>query len=209
MKFYSIFAALIFFSLNVCAQVPAQYRADVNKVLSQNQTNFMQNQMRMNSSMYKNQSTDFNLTVELKDGRRHNFNSFFYYDTILRKAYVEKVDRKLSKKDSNRVQKIYVDETARVTAFENAGLKVPAMGIVTDSCWLFPVVRGTITLYAFSPQMSDPNLKIFGMQMNFGSIQPFNEQKIELLVANNPKALKEFKKKRFMRAVEIYNLSAK
>lgn len=209
MKFYSIVVALIYYNLNVCAQVPAQYQADVNKVLSQNQARFMQNQMRMNSSMFNNQSTDFNLTVELKDGSRHNFNSFFYYDTILKKAYVEKIDRKLSKKDTNRVQKIYVHQTARVTAFENAGLKVPSMGVITDSCWLFPVVRGTITLYAFSPQISDPNLKIFGMQTNFGSIQPFDEQKIELLVADNPKALKEFKKKRFMKAVEIYNLSAK
>src|SRR5688572_5662987 len=133
MKFYSIVVTLICISLNVVAQVPPQYQAGVNKIFSENQARSMQNQRFMQNSLYNRQSVNFNITVEMKDGSRLNFNSSFYYDSILKKAYVEKIDRKLSKKDTNRVQKIYVHQTARVTAFENTGLKVPAMGVITDS----------------------------------------------------------------------------
>ncbi|MBI2729886.1 MAG: hypothetical protein HYX40_03895 [Sphingobacteriales bacterium] len=207
---YLFFITYLFFSLSALAQarVPAPYQADYNKMMQnqfrQNNLNFMRGLNMMNFK-----STSVNLkweySITLKDSTKLIVNSKLFLDEERKSFYLEYKNKNLSKSDSNYLQRIYPVQTISAERMDRVWNTVIS-GIPTDSCWLFAVLSGPINAYSvFSESASVMEGNITAIQLNNGSIEAFDPEKLKEIIKDNPKAMKSFNKKDYYNAIRKYN----
>lgn len=116
-------------------------------------------------------------------------------------------DKKNTVGDSS--NRIYVSETNTITFFDNSSGK-NLTGIATDSCWLFKIVSGKLSLYScYPPALYLSNDQIIAFQINDELIQNFDPEKLRLVLVGNSKAADFFDKtnkdNNYIRAVQKFN----
>jgi hypothetical protein len=105
--------------------------------------------------------------------------------------------------------RIYVSETNTITFFDNSSEK-NLTGIATDSCWLFKIISGKLSLYScYPPALYLSNDQIIAFQVNDELIQNFDPDKLRSVLVGNVKAMEIFDKKNkdnnYIRAVQKFN----
>lgn len=104
--------------------------------------------------------------------------------------------------------RIYASETNTITFFDNSSGK-NLTGIATDSCWLFKIISGKLSLYScYPPALYLSNDQIIAFQINDEVIQNFDPEKLRSVLINNTKAVDFFDKKNknnnYIRAVQKF-----
>ena len=141
----------------------------------------------------------------MKDGSRKDVYSKIYIDTTLHKNYLELVDKSFKKSDSNRVKKIFADQTFSIA---RVGInKDIIIGMANDTCWMFKVVNGPISAYSYLANSSSyfDSSAINGIQAGDVAIEPFNEKNLKTMISSDPKAMEQFEKKNYYKALIKYN----
>ena len=198
--------SLIIFLLSVVSplhsQVPPAYQASYNQMMKlQSFNNFQSFTMSMNMNFYGNgkiSDMKFYFKIKMKDSSEKEVKSFLYFDTLLKQTYIRHVNKNLSKKDTNRNEKIYCSAVITVIAGTNlTNNLIP--GIITDSCWLFNTLGGKINVYSIYPE-NYTNHTIAAVQFTNGNIEAFDPEKLKIVISGNEKALRRFNKKDFFAA---------
>ncbi|PWK78753.1 hypothetical protein LX99_01205 [Mucilaginibacter oryzae] len=218
---FNFLSLLLFIIISYTAT--AQNMVAVNRMFA-NQNMQFNMQMQMNRSMmwgHWGKAEIYNpkhtFTVTMLDGTTKEVSSKIYADTTAHKSYLLFVDKTLAKKDSNRNQKIYPQQTKAISRvlspYEYA--EAPSnnfKGIAKDSCWMFKVVKGKISAYSLLSE-EDDNMDfnpstLVGLQLDKGDIVKFNEDNLKVMVGNDTDALEKIRKKDYLKAIKIYNRNA-
>ncbi len=77
------------------------------------------------------------------------------------------------------------------------------VGIPSDSCWLFLSIQGKISAYSYLAERNSEY--IIAAQKYSGPIVKITEESLREMVEDNEKAVRQVEKKRFKKAIEIYN----
>ena len=206
MKKKSLF--LIFVLLRVSliqAQVPAAYQPAYNQIMKQQSYNSFQNYM-MYTNYYGNEKlsdTKFFFKIMMRDSIVKEVNSFIFFDTTRKQTYIKHVNKSIAKSDINRNEKIYCSDVIEVMAGVGSAAKL-LQGTITDSCWLFKTLTGHINVYSSYPE-DNMNYSVTAIQLGMGNIEPFDPEKLKLMITGNEKAIKQLNKKNYFRAIEKFN----
>ena len=77
-----------------------------------------------------------------------------------------------------------------------------------DSCWMFKVVDGPISVYSIvaidDDMVVEPAL-ISAIQFNNGILLQFDEDNLLPMLHNDDEALKQLRKKNYLKAIKKYN----
>jgi hypothetical protein len=76
--------------------------------------------------------------------------------------------------------------------------------IVTDTSWLFKIGIGKINTYSIVAE-EDTQIITAIQKGNDGPIVPLTSENLEPMIADNPDAMKFFKKKKLLKALRTYN----
>ncbi|WP_426671788.1 hypothetical protein ACPPVU_11175 [Mucilaginibacter sp. McL0603] len=173
----------------------------------------------MGANWSANQRTTYNVTF--KDSSVKEVFSLMYTDTILHKNYLLFVDKNFPKSDTvHRNHKIYPDQTIYISTNRDIQSDKEIYGVPNDSCWMFTVIGGQLTVYArnmnylrpaskgysYSDELYEP--AITGIQINDGPVLPFNADNLKKMVGQNVKALELIADKKYFRAIKRYNKDA-
>ena len=222
---FSIATAFIFLSLQSFAQPRGMTMNQVYSQLNKQDMNMrfqrqMQTMMMMTLNWRANAGKGTTYQVTLKDSSVKQVVSFMYIDTTLHKNFLLSVDKKYPKSDSaHRYQKIYSDQTLYISAVVNGSSGQESYGVPKDSCWMFKVIDGSLTVYAKSLNYlteSDGLLNttdfepsaIVGIQLNDGPIEKYNKENLVKMVGGNMDAVEAIEKKKYYKAVRKYNHDA-
>ncbi|MCC8409246.1 hypothetical protein LJ707_09900 [Mucilaginibacter sp. UR6-1] len=185
--------------------------AAVNSMLNRQFMNSMMDRnLRMSMfglNYYKNYNPKFDFVVTDSLGMVQNVRSKINIDTALHKYYLEYEDKNLPKSDPNRKVKIYPKETISISRKDGYSGKM-LNGMATDSCWLFKVIDGPITAYAFLAESPDSfdETTIVGIQKGENMpILPFRPENLKLMIADDKEATEQFKSKKYYKALKKYN----
>ena len=155
--------------------------------------------------------------VTFKDSTVKEVFSMMHVDPISHKNYLVFIDRNFSKSDSiHRNQKIYPDQTIYISTNRDIQSDKPIYGIPNDSCWMFPVIGGRLTVYARSMNYLKPvsgfvdsnelyESNITGIQLNDGPILEYNADNLKNMIEKNAKALELISDRKYFRAIRKYN----
>ena len=206
MKKKLLFLTLVLLRVSLIqAQVPATYQRAYNQIINQQSYNSFQNFM-MHMNYYGNEKlsdTKFFFKVMMKDSIVKEIKSFVFFDTIKKKTYIKHVNKSLPKSDSNRNEKIYCSDVIEVMG--GAGSSASLLeGIITDSCWLFKTLTGHINVYSTYPE-DNMNYSVTAIQLGMGRIEPFDPEKLKLIITGNEKAIKQLNKENYFIAIEKFN----
>jgi len=215
-KFYLSVAAVLFLGLlNASAQgVPAAYAGDFNRMMAnQNQAWAMHMSMNrlMNMTWYNgmqyHQNFQYDYTVTMKDSTVKTVKSKIYADTVKHKSYLVYVDKSKKRSDPDREQKIYADQTAKISRMQiNIEKDYPVYGIATDSCWLFKVMPGKLSGYSSLSEVLDINESyLTAYQLDNGKVMKLDSAGLDPIFKTVPKAYELFTKKKLFRAMNKYN----
>jgi hypothetical protein len=184
---------------NVSAQIP-NYRPVLQKMeFNSEMTRMMMTPM--NFRFLNTQVQKHHFMVVINDSTTLNVYGKIHSDSSIQ--YLQWEDKTVNRKDSGRYKKIYPYQTKALTRDDK---NLPQYtGFSADSCWLFKAVTGTITCY--SP-VADPDLTtgfIRYIQKKNGPLIQMTPDNLEEMLKDNEKALQLFKKKKFDKAIEVYN----
>jgi hypothetical protein len=199
--------------------VPMSLRPDFARIPSGISAIQMQ-RMTMNNLMnlhwydldqLRNYAYDFSVTM--KDGTQRIVSSKIYSDTLTHRSYLIIVNHDLKRSDPNRQQKIYVNETSKITRIENMATEPdqPARnfevsGFPTDSCWLFKVMSGKIDAYSNLSEIRNiDNFYLRAIKVGDAPISKIDSATLATALTGNEKALKAFRKKDYYKAIDRYN----
>jgi hypothetical protein len=184
------------------SQVPPAYQASYNQMMKQQAfNNFQMSMLHMN--FYGNgklADIKFRFKLKMKDSAEKEVKSFLFYDSSLKQTYIQNFNKKMPREDSNRNERIYCNNIISVMA----GGSVFLPGIITDSCWLFETLSGKITVYSIYPEIY-MNTSIAAIKLTTGNIEPFDPEKLKLILTGNEKAMKRFNRKNYFSAIEKFN----
>ncbi|RKR81735.1 hypothetical protein BDD43_1886 [Mucilaginibacter gracilis] len=169
--------------------VGATYIGDYSKMQSKESAD---KEMENANWIYRLQNlknSKFNFVVTMKDNSVRAIRSKIYVDSVNNKTYLLDAESK---------QKIYCNQTQKI----NRGDAVT--GMATDSCWLFKIVSGKINAYSFLSESAGP-FSLTALQTGDGPIKNFDARLLEQMIADNPKAMKPFLKKDYLKAIEKFN----
>jgi hypothetical protein len=124
--------------------------------------------------------------------------------TFEKKAYIN-IDAKVHelKWVTKKVQSVIVpSETKEIYRIDPNGMKIS--GKPMDSCWIFLVDTGKIRTYSVIAEMYDPLISYIQKDTS-AEIMPLTANNLELLVADNEKALALVKKGKLLKAIRVYN----
>jgi hypothetical protein len=201
-SFLTVLIFVLFAACPLKAQVPPAYQASYNQMMKQQAfNNFQMSMLHMN--FYGNgklADIKFRFKLKMKDSAEKEVKSFLFYDTSLKQTYIQYINKKLHREDRNRNEKIYCNNVVSVMA----GGSVFLPGIITDSCWLFETLSGKITVYSIYPEMY-MNTSIAAIKLTTGEIEPFDPEKLKLIIIGNEKAMKKYNKKNYFNAIEKFN----
>jgi hypothetical protein len=166
----------------------------------------------------------YTFTVTMANGAVREVYSKILDDTAKHKKYLLYVDKSLAKSDSNRNQKIYPNQTISISrnlALVASGIRKadfptpprPFTGIAKDTCWMFKVISGPISVYSYLSEDDDQvyNPATFvGLQLNDGPIMNYNEANLkEMIGQNDINALEKVVRKNYVGAIKKYNRDKK
>jgi hypothetical protein len=186
-------------------QVPAAYQPAYNQMMKQQSFNNFQNFM-MHMNYFGNgqlSDTKFFFKLIMKDSTKKEVKSFLFFDTAMKKTYIKLINKDLPKKDSNRTEKIYCTDVIELRAGAGSTARL-LQGTITDSCWLFKTLTGQINVYSTYPE-DNMNYSVTAIQLGMAKIEPFDPEKLKLIIVGNEKALKQFNKKNYFAAIEKFN----
>lgn len=103
-------------------------------------------------------------------------------------------------------KKLYCYNTLNITRLKSK-TKESALGMATDSCWLFKVMEGKINVYSILPDLNYDSRYFRAMQVNNGQIESLNERKLRVLMEGNLRALNVLDKKDYYKAIYRFNKS--
>jgi hypothetical protein len=157
-------------------------------------------------------------TVTFKDTSTKKVVSYMYSDTVLHKDFLVFVDKKFKRSDSlHRYQKIYPEQTNYISTIVNNSSGQEAYGVATDSCWMFKVIDGPLTVYAKSLDFLNTTVIMFvadnefnpseivGIQLNSGPIEKYTKENLIKMVGQDADALQYIERKKYYKAVKSYN----
>lgn len=102
-------------------------------------------------------------------------------------------------------QKIYANQTIKIT-YDDRATEKHVEAIATDTCWLFKVLTGKISLYSYFPEPDYlTNEVLAAFQDGDNPIQPMDPEKLKLVMHGNTKALEALNKNDYLKAVKKYN----
>lgn len=178
----------------------------------QNNLDIQRNIMMLMLDDSNNINLKYNYLVTMKDNAQLVVHSKIYADTARHKTYLLFVDKKYSRRDTNRNRKIYVSQTLSIARKMGNGSsdKDWDKGMATDSCWMFKAISGNINAYtAFSEDglgLTPPPL--MAIQKGDGPIIKLTASNLKPMVEQDAGALKNIQKKNYYRAIEKYNHDA-
>lgn len=188
--------------------VPAPFQADYNKMMTNQAMRmpFMVDPVNVRNDpffMFRNNEEPYNFRVFFKDSTKMFVTSFIYADSAKRSFYIIAEDRSLPEKDPKRTQKIYPVETASIIQFNDSG---NLTGVPTDSCWLFKVISGKISVYSQIPKAKGlKNDMITASQVGNGPVDKFYPLVLYPIIKEDHAALNEWSKEAFINAIKKYN----
>jgi|SRR5690242_3611803 len=203
----TLVAGCTLFTSHLFAQMP-NYMPAVQKTFMNSQLNqfnqfnrFMAGNMKFNYSSLE-QGTHFFVVVK-NDSTVIKVFGTIRGDSLTQ--YLQWKDKTVSRNDSGRLKKIYPNQTKEIIRIDQNSPQLT--GFSTDTCWLFKAISGKITCY--SPVADDPYIKdlITYIQKENGPILRMTSENLESLLNDNEKALGLLKKKKFERAIAVYNRS--
>ncbi len=117
--------------------------------------------------------------------------------------YLRWEDKSVRRKDTARFKRIYPYQTKSIIRTDRNSVQFT--GIATDTCWLFKAVAGTINGY--SPVADEDLTKgyIRYIQKNNGPLLELNADNLRDMLQDNDKALNFFKRKKYDKAISVYN----
>jgi hypothetical protein len=193
-------------------------RASMNMRFVNQQNGLFLNMQTLRGADYVyNEKYDFMVTM--LDGSKKLVRSKIYVDTATDKNYLLLVNKNLPKTDPNRNQKIYPSQTLSIDRDVTPGginiddpppeKKVYFTGIAKDSCWMFKVLSGPITVYSYltehNSQLFDP-VSIVGIQFHDGPIVAFNAENLKAIIGQDDlDALEIIQHENYYRAIKKYN----
>lgn len=194
-----LFAGL--FSSCLVAQIP-NYMPAVNRAYM----NFRFNSFMMNNMInhFNYQGVSFGnhfFVVELNDSTIIKVFGTIRPDSSIQ--YLQWKDKTVKRNDTGRIKKIYPYQTKEITRIDQNSPQLT--GFSTDTCWLFKAISGKITCY--SPVADDDLMKdfIFYIQKNNGPLIKMTPDNLESMLSGNEKALNLFGKKKYERAIAVFN----
>ena len=142
--------------------------------------------------------------VLFKDSTKLVVSSKIYMDTLLKKSYILHTNKDARKGDENRIMKIYVDSTISIT---RKSYDVGVMeGVACDSCWLFKIFDGKISVYSPFAEGSQTNSFMYmGLSIDNGPIESWAPEKILPLVKTVYRAYVRYCDKRYDECIKNYN----
>jgi hypothetical protein len=153
------------------------------------------------NSAYTNYATDY--FVQRKDGSGFITKSKIHVDDAGRQYLLYKED------GSKEEKRVYASETMKIS-YEERRKGIRVEGMAWDSCWLFKLVEGKITLYSnFPPPMDLANETVFAIKVEDGPIEIFSPEKLRLAVQGNKAATealdKKFWQNNYLKAAQKFN----
>jgi hypothetical protein len=218
----------VFLSKNLSAQPRGMTMNQVYHVVDKqmnkmNEANRQfQNNMLMNTNWRDNVGQGTIYQVTFKDSTTTEVVSLMYNDTLLHKNFLLFVNKKFRRSDSvHRYQKIYTNQTLYISVIVDPESSKQMFGVPTDSCWMFKVIDGPLTVYAkqtyYLAAVNNPIIgwpaydfdpyEIVGIQLNDGPIVKYNKENLKQMVLSDPEALAYIEKKKYYKAVKEYNNS--
>ena len=158
----------------------------------------MMNMMRWNykDNMFTNNKLTFALVM--KDSVTKEIKSKIYIDTFQRKTYIVAVDKSFREGDARREKRIYPADAKGISITRGTYEGTFEPKLTTDSCWMFRVIDGQINVYSNA-------LAIVAIQKGDAPLQPFSKANLQAMVQDDPKAVKFFDKKDYLKAINKYN----
>jgi len=214
---YTLSTVILFcFSLNYLFAQPAQYRSQLNQMqMNQNLQRADQQMQRMMQTMNMRgvQTTleEYDFVVTLRDSTKKEVKSAIYIDSVSKKRFIVLVDKKYKKTDTNRYKKIYAGQTLAISReyYESNSFNARKItGRANDSCWMFKVISGPISVYSSSCEEDEYDFNQFsfiGLQLNNGPIINFSVENLKTMVGTDIEALKSIEEKNLTKAVKKYN----
>jgi hypothetical protein len=197
--FFILIACCAIFTGNLSAQMP-NYMPVVQKI----EMNFEMNRLMMTPMNFRYLNTKIqkhHFIVVIDDSTTLNVYGKIHSDSSMQ--YLQWEDKTVNRKDSGRYKKIYPYQTKALT--RNDKNQPQYTGFSADSCWLFKAITGTITCY--SP-VADADLTtgfIRYIQKKNGAILEMTPDNLEEMLKDNEEALHLFKKKKYDKAIAVYN----
>jgi hypothetical protein len=227
--FFAFFLIILFIFpvKKASAQYPGMgaFRAQQSRQFANQQMNtMMQTNALRNSGAFYNQKYTF--LVTMKDGTEKEVKSSIYSDTIINKNYLLLEDKSFKKADTNRFKKIYPSQTVNIrrdisvsgaSLLSRSNMKAPPAeyytGVAKDSCWMFKVISGPISVYSFLSEEDGQNFdpsSIVGIQLNDGPVISFTVDHLkEMIGQDDVNALEIIQHDDYLRAIKRYNRDMK
>lgn len=211
-KFYQLLVVLVAVLISNASfaqrSVPMVYRADYNRMMSNNAMNIANMNMRMMMNMNMNHfygymnNQKYKFKVLMKDSTTKEVKSKIYMDTTLHKSYLTYEDKTITDKKL-REKRIYSNQTICITRND---YNEDVTGMANDSCWLFKVVSGKINAYSpLSERYDISSIYLKAYQFENGPVMKLDSASLAPIIAKSPKALKAFQKKDYYKAIDKYN----
>lgn len=142
---------------------------------------------------------EINYYIQKKDSTGMLTRSKIYYDNDQR-HYL-----KIPKRKDQDSARLYASETIKINYYDRSVDKT-IEGLGTDSCWLFKVLDGKISLYAcFPPPDELTNEVLMAFQILNGPIQKLSADGLREIVKDHPKSMEALEKRNYLKAVKKYN----
>lgn len=213
-RIFLVGTILIFLSLQLFAQPRGMTMNQVYNQLNKQDMNMrLQRQLQMmNMPGVTGGAIEFDFQIMMLDSTKKEVKSAIYTDAITYKRFIVWIDKRFKRSDTNRYKKIFPSQTLSLNHIisapddDNPGKSDPAK--ITDSCWMFKELSGAINLYtdmAYNYSGGGFQDTYVGIQLNNGSILPFNEANLKNMVGQNAKALELIADKKYLKAIKRYN----
>lgn len=204
-KIYILLVILVIFLSSNLSFAQRGAPPGFNAMFSRMQMNMnMQMIMNMNMNRFYGSANNqkYKFKILMKDSTTKEVKSKIHMDTTLHKSYLTYEDKTIKDKRL-REQRIYSNQTLRITR-DDYGTDVT--GMANDSCWLFKVVSGKINAYSpLSEKYDIDSFYLRAYQLGDGPVLKMDSASLAPIFAKSPKALKAFKKKDYLKAINKYN----
>jgi hypothetical protein len=150
-------------------------------------------------------ATPATLFTPKKGKERNYFNVALKNETVV-KAYT-RIDTRVVPHSvtillGGEIKHLTPAETHLVSLLKDDGDE--AIGIPTDTCWLFKMAKGALNIYTYLPY-PDWNMVVALQKGEHGDIVRITAETLKTMIADNPKALQLFNLNKWRLAIEAYN----
>jgi hypothetical protein len=199
--------------LPLLAQEPKDYHPDLTQMMKEIRTKQINHTLMNGHSVILSpmMNRKVTLTVFMKDSTKLELPyTTFRLDTALKKFCLIHTDKDKRRSDSSRSIRIYPDETVKVTRLIG-GTKL-ITGYPVDDCWLFPEIKGKITLYTMFTDIPNDKMEVQyvrGYSFDNGPVLPWNSNEMRKIIAADRDAAALYASGEYLRAVKLFNRNAR